>query len=243
MRNSIMYRTLFSGALLLALVSPALGQDEMPVSGTDGTTSVDLAFITHLDADLPEQDVFIERVEGSGEVFRVTKGDHNMGAPLFAAAEMIEHDPANPDAVGPHPKGRSLGMTLGEWLKHQGTGTYTCTDGAGSLDVSFTGLVPNGVYTMWHAFVVMPHNPKTGILELPLGERDGSDAAFTADADGNASFVRNFKPCLQMSDTWTTAMLALNYHSDGETYGAYAGQFGIYAHIPLFLILPNREGI
>ena len=32
--------------------------------------SIDLAFVTHLDLGLPEQDVFIERVAGSGEVYR-----------------------------------------------------------------------------------------------------------------------------------------------------------------------------
>ena len=206
-------------------------------------TSIDLAFVTHLDKDLPEQDVFIEREPGSGEVWRVTKGDNDMSAPLFAAAHTIEHDPFNPDAVGPHPQGEPLGMTLGEWLAQKGTGTYTCVDGAGILDTSFTGLVPNGLYTMWHSFAVMPHNPATGMIDLPLGARDGSDAAFHADADGNASLVKHFKPCLQMSDLWTSSILAINYHSDGQTYGASPGEFGRAAHIPLFLVLPNREGM
>ncbi len=46
-----------------------------------------------------------------------------------------------------------------------------------------------------------------------------------------------------MSDVWTTSMLAINYHSDGKTYKAYPGDFGTVAHIPLFAMLPNREGI
>ena len=206
--------------------------------------SVDLAFITHLDAGLPEQDVYIEREPGTGEIFRATVGDNDMRAPLYKTAVETEHDPFDPEAVGPHPKGEPLGMTLGEWLRHQGTGTYTCENGEGMLDTSFSGLVPNGVYTMWHAFIALPPTtPFSGTLDLPLGARDGSESVFEADENGRAAFVHAFAPCLQMSDVWTTSMLALNYHSDGKTYGGNPGQFGLNAHIPLFLMLPKREGI
>ncbi len=233
----------FAAALLLAvMVTPAKGQSAYPV--TAETVSIDLAFVTHLDMDLPEQDVFIEREAGSGEVWRVTKGDHDMKAPLYKAAHTVEHNPFDPAAVGPHPKGEPLGMTLGEWLKHQGTGTYRCTNGAGTLEASFSGLVPNGVYTMWHAFIALPPTtPFSGTLDLPLGARDGSESIFTADENGSASFVHSFQPCLEMSDVWTTSMLAINYHSDGKTYGADPGEFGYNAHIPLFLMLPKRQGI
>ena len=206
--------------------------------------SIDLAFVTHLDMEMPEQDVFIEREPGSGDVYRVTLGDNDMSAPLFKTAVKVPHNPFDPDAVGPHPKGEPLGMTLGQWLRHQGTGSYTCEQGVGTLKTSFTGLVPEGVYTMWHAFVALPPtDPFSGTLDLPLGARDGSTSVFTADESGRAAFDHSFTPCLQMSDVWTTALLAINYHSDGKTYGADPGAFGLNAHIPLFLKLPKREGI
>lgn len=206
--------------------------------------SIELAFMTHLDMDLPEQDVFIEREPGAEEVFRVTKGDNNMSAALYKTAGPTPHNPFKPEAVGPHPKGEPLGMTLGEWLAHSGKGTYTCENGQGTLKTSFTGLVPNGVYTMWHAFIALPPTePFSGTLDLPLGARDGSESVFTADAKGNARFDHNFSPCLQMSDVWTTSMLAINYHSDGKTYGADPGEFGNKAHIPLFMMLPPRPGL
>ncbi len=206
--------------------------------------SFDLAFGTHLDMDLPEQDVYIERVPGSGQVWRVTKGDNDMNAPLFKAAVETKHDPFDESALGPHRRGEPMGMTLGRWLRHQGTGTYTCVDGIGTLELSFSGLVPNGVYTMWHAFMAMPPTqPFSGTLDLPLGARDGSESVFLADEDGNAEFVHSFTPGLEMSDVWTTSMLAINYHSDGKTYGALPGAFGLTAHIPLFVMLPHRDGI
>ena len=226
-----------AAALLLALGLQAGAANAQEVA-------LDLAFVTHLDMDLPEQDVYIERVPGSGQVYRVTKGDHNMNAPLYATAVETPHNPFDPAAVGPHKKGAPLGMTLGQWLKHSGQGTYTCEAGVGTLDLTFTGLVPNGVYTMWHAFMALPPPvPFTGTLDLPLGARDGSESVFTADADGRAEFEHTFQPCLQMSDTWTTSMLAINYHSDGKTYGGLPGAFGLNAHIPLFVMLPKREGI
>lgn len=206
--------------------------------------SIDLAFKTHLDVGLPEQDVFIERTAGSGDVYRVTNGDNNMRAELFKTAVPVPHDPFSDEAIGPHPKGERIGMTLGEWLRHQGKGRYTCENGQGKLDLNFSGLVPNGVYTMWHAFMAMPPPvPFTGTLDLPLGARDGSESAFVAGNDGNARFEHSFTPCLQMSDVWTTSMLAINWHSDGKTYGGHPGDFGNLAHIPLFVMLPPREGI
>jgi hypothetical protein len=207
---------------------------------TTGMGSIDIAFITHLDAGLAEQDVYIEREPGSGEVYRITGGDHNMKAPLFKSATKLPHDPFNRENVGPYPKGEALGMTAGEWLKQQGKGTYTYKDGVGSLDLEFTGLVPDGVYTIWHAFMpATPPVPFTGTLDLPLGAPDGTESVFRADADGKAKFVHTFQPGLEMSDVWTTAILAINYHSDGKTYGGHPGKFGLNSHIPLFAMLPK----
>ncbi len=235
----------FSVALLMAsLGGPQIAQADSAPAEPAAEVSIDLAFVTHLDMNLPEQDAFIERVPGSGEVFRVTTGDNDMKAPLFKTAVPVEHNPFDPAAVGPHPKGDPMGMTLGQWLQHSGTGRYTCREGEGILDTKFTGLVPNGVYTMWHAFMALPPTePFSGTLDLPLGARDGSESIFTADSKGRASFVHRFQPCLELSDVWTTAMLAINWHSDGKTYGADPGKWGYNSHIPVFLMLPPREGI
>ena len=230
-------------AALLATLSPVLAEDRAMPTPKNGY-SIDLAFINHLDAQLIEQDVYVEREPGSGDVYRVTTGFHDMNAPVYTTAVKVPHDPFDMSKLGPYPRGKALEMTMGDWLRAQGTGRYTCTDGVGTLDTSFTNLVPKGVYTMWHAFIALPPTePFSGTLDLPLGARDGSESSFVADADGNASFVHTFRPCLEMSDVWTTSMLAINYHSDGKTYGAYPGDFGLNAHIPLFVMLPPREGI
>jgi hypothetical protein len=243
-RKNIMNILLF---LLWVGMSASVTTASADVQGGGATGenySIDLAFITHLDAGLPEQDVFIEREPGSTDVYRPTVGDNDMSAPLYKSAVPVPHNPFDEEAVGPHPKGEAFGMTLGEFLKHQGTGTYSCSNGEGTLDTQFSGLVPNGVYTMWHAFTAIPATrPFSGFLDLPLGARDGSTSVFVANENGEASFSHTFKPCLQMSDVWTTSLLAINYHSDGKTYAGLPGDFGYNAHVPLFLMLPQRDGI
>jgi len=224
--------------------APTTAPTEEPADEAGDAVAFEIAFVTHLDMNLPEQDVYIEREPGSGEVFRVTKGDHDMRAPLFKTAVEVEHNPFDDAAIGPHPKGEPLGMTLGQWLHHQGTGKYTFEDGVGHLELSFSGLVPNGVYTMWHAFAAIPPTePFSGVLDMPLGARDGSESVFVADENGKAAFDHSFSPGLQMSDTWTTSMLAIAYHSDDRTHGGVAGDFGLNAHVPLFVMLPKRKGL
>ncbi len=250
-KSNVAGRAVRAGAAVVALGLGAIAitaagdttADTAAVSPDSGYT-LELAFVTHLDMDLPEQDVFIEREKGSDQVWRVTKGDNNMNAPLFKAAEPIRHDPFNPDAIGPHPRGAPLGLTLGQWLKHSATASYTCNDGQAELKLNASGLVPNGVYTIWHVFIALPPTtPFSGTLDIPLGARDGSESVFVANADGSARVVKSFKPCLEMSDVWTTTMLALAYHSDGKTYLADPGEFGLNTHVPLFVSLPNREGL
>jgi hypothetical protein len=222
-------------------ISPIQSQVSVETQAESGL-SLELAFITHLDANLPEQDIFIEREANSNDVFRPTKGDNNMQATLYKSARSIKHNPFDPKAIGPHAKGEPIGMNLGQWLAQKGSGTYTCQEGVAELDMSFAGLVPEGVYTIWHAFMALPPtDPFSGTLDLPLGARDGSESVFKAEADGSAKFVRSFSPCLALSNEWTTSMLALNYHSDGKTYKADPGDFGSKSHIPLFVMLPKAQ--
>lgn len=206
--------------------------------------TIELAFNSHLDANLPEQDVFIEREPGSGEVYRVTTSDQDLAASLFKSARPVPHNPFDVAAIGPHPKGEPFGLTLGEWLQHTGTGTYTCANGEGLLEMTFSGLIEYGVYTMWHTFTAIPvTTPFSGYLDIPLGARDGSTSVFVADADGKAAVSQRLKPCLQLSTSWTTSLLAINYHSNGRTYAGRPGLFGYNAHVPLFLVLPPGDDL
>ncbi len=230
-----------TAASMIALLSAASVAED---KAYDSPVDLELTFIYHIDADMAEQDVFIEREGGAAEVFRATKGDRDLTQPIFAAAEPQEHAPFDVDAIGPYQKGTELGMTLGEWFAAQGQGDYQCVDGEATIDVAFEGLVPDGVYTMWHFFMASPPtDPFIGTYDLPIGSRDGKDSVFTADQEGQALFQRTFKPCLQLSGEHLMAGLAVAWHSDGKTYGVEPGVFATNSHIQLFLGLPKRSGI
>ncbi len=217
---------------------------EVEPTDYDRPVSLKLSFKYHIEDQFPEQDVFIERQDGSGQVFRAGHRDRNLKAPLFASAEPVEHNPFDPKAEGPYDKGRDLGLTLGQWLGADGEATYSCQNGSGKLSARFSQLVPDGVYTMWHFFMAMPPTtPFTGTYDLPLGERDGTQSRIQADAKGTASFEREFKPCLQLSGEHLASGLALTWHSDGHTYGVEPGDFGTVSHVQMYAFLPPREGL
>lgn len=203
-----------------------------------------VSFGNHLELGMSEQDVFVADEGAEGEVRRVNAGDADMEAPLFAAAVPVAHNPMDPTTDGPWPKGRDLGLMLGDWLAAKGDGTYTCEDGEGRIEIAFEGLVPEGVYTMWHFFMAMPAtDPFIGTYDLPLGDRDGTQSVFVADADGRALFERNFVPCLQLAGEHLASGLAIAWHSDGQTYGPLPGDFATGSHVQLFTFLPASVGM
>jgi hypothetical protein len=231
----------FTVAAALALFSGSIQADEAKY---DAPVSIDLVFIYHIDADLPEQDAFVIRDPGSNEMWRATKGDQDLSQPIYASHDPVPHNPFDPAAAGPYPVGPELPLTLGEWFGATGVGAYSCVDGTAQINASFNGLVPNGVYTMWHWFSAdPPTEPFKAPYDIPVGSRDGTDSIFIADADGNAQFVRTMKPCLQLTGEHLMAGLAIAWHSDGKTYGPHVGDLGKNAHVPLFLVLPKRSGI
>ncbi len=206
--------------------------------------TMSLSFMFHIDEGLTEQDVFFEKVPGSGEVFRPTAATRDMNAPLFAPAIPVPHTPLQTENTGPWPKGKPLGITLGEWFAAKGEGTYRCEYGTGELNLRFENLVPNGLYTMWHDFAVWPPtDPFKGFYDLPFGARDGSENAFRADADGFAHFHRTITPCLQLTGEQLISELAIAWHSDGQTWGPDTGEFSTKTHVQLYVPLPKRHGL
>ncbi len=214
----------------LCILSPGLALAGGPI---------DVTFVDHITAGMVEQDVFVAR-GGSDDVFRVTTEDqaNYLSDTVFATTSGLHHDPVNMAAVGPYPKGRDLGFTLGEWLGASGSGKYSCNDGAGSLSASFSNLVPDGVYTMWSWYVAIPFPEPFATYDLPFGSRDGAESVFTADSSGNATYDGNIGTCLQGSGSQVAEGLAIAYHSDGNTYGSHMGPAGEIAHVHLFLLLP-----
>ena len=206
--------------------------------------TVDVKFASHIEANLPEQDVFVESKDNPIQVVRV-EGDLAKDAKVlsqkaFAASKAIPHDPfkLGENPLGPYPKGKALGFTLEQWLMAKGTGTYVVNGDTATLDLIFEGLVENGVYTVWCSRLTFPPNPK--VVDKPCGAADGSQNSFTAFRNGAGEFKLTMNP-LEESTKETASVIALAYHSDGKTYGANPGDFGLNSHVQIFFLIPEAK--
>ncbi len=222
---------------MFVLVLAALATSFAPAQ--TGDYQVELTFVNHLQAGMHEQDVFIEREAGANEVYRATAADEDTSVPLYAATEAVAHNPSDMADIGPFAKGQPLDITLGEWLAGAGSATLSCEGGQGSLQASFEHLVPDATYTFWHFYTPAPATVPFQSIDLPLGARDGSQNVFTTDANGQASFSTTFDGCVSLSHESLTSALAVAYHSDGQTYGLSAGDFGANSHVQLFVPFPT----
>jgi len=128
------------------------------------------------------------------------------------------------------------------------TGTTTIQETLDGTRVTFklTGLIPNGVYTLWADFYAAPgltddfaHDQAFGALGSP----DGSDNTFTAAEDGTITFtvvqpagplswftfVEGFEAPLYALDAPVAQFVVWGaYHIDGKSWGPYAGQDGAF---------------
>lgn len=208
----------------------------------------ELAFVDHIAAGMIEQDVFVEKVPGSGSVFRVDEAEAaRFGDALVYRSKIpVRHAPYTPSKNGPYPKGASLGISLADWRKGSGRALVTCSSEKGRIQAVFHNLVPNGTYTMWYYRVAVAHmgcaDCPFGSIDLPVGAKDGSQSSFAANARGSALFDVSFEPCLKPGDDQLAAALAITYHSDGNTYGPSPGERGHKSHVQLFTLLLGPGG-
>ncbi len=206
---------------------------------------IEITFVDHVTAGMIEQDVYVERDPGSGQVWRINADEAEAftGATAYRTAAPQHHSPMDPGNNGPYAAGEPLDFTVGEWLSGTGTANYACDGDTTTFAAVFEDLVPDATYTMWNFFMAMPLTDPFSTYDLPMGARDGSQATFTTDADGNAAYQVAFDGCMQMSGAQLASGLAIAYHSDGKTYGTHPGDTGSNAHIQLFAMLPSQDTV
>ena len=143
-------------------------------------------------------------------------------------------------------------ITLGEYNTASGWAHVKCITSGTHTVFHMTGLIPNGVYTIWVLTFKSPGFPSPGpnkFLNLigngALGAPDGSENAFVATEDGTASLSVTM-PAERLSlfgsvgnclGSEFEAHLVAAYHSDGLTHGGSPGnpstwvvQFGFPFH-------------
>lgn len=167
--------------------------------------------------------------------FFVETADKQMATePTQALYSKIQHQPVLA------PDGKQV--TWGEFSAVEGRADAQCTDSGTQVTLTLTGLIPNGVYTIWNASFEAPgFDPTDAMLGIDglgaAGKGDGSDNAFTASPTGTASITilspggdlslfGNIGACSLVDDFEWHVVGA--YHIDGETYGPLIGPDGTY---------------
>ncbi len=167
-------------------------------------------------------------------LLEVVDGDGN--TPVDPADLLFEaHTPAHEPVLAPpyniDPSLRHH-LTLDEFDNVGGTGHIEKVAGGTRLTLDITGLIPNGVYSVWSDFYVPPGLTPDFVNSIAFGSfgaTDGSENTFVAGADGTAHF-EGIQPAGPMSifgeappyvlDPPVSEYYAfLAYHINGQTYG------------------------
>lgn len=209
---------------------------------TVSPTVLNFNLVNYVQTNLPEQDVFIERVGSpSKDVFRIEKAEisdpKKLSKSVYATAKATEHDffKIGSSSLGPFTKGKSLGFALSDWLLATGSGSYSVVGEEASMSLVFGNLVPRGVYSVWCSRLTLPPNPE--MIDRPCGNPDGSENSFKVDSKGNGQFSLKI-PALEVSSEKTYSVITAIYHSDGKTHGNSPGEYGKTAHGHLYYLLP-----
>lgn len=122
-------------------------------------------------------------------------------------------------------------MTFGEWITAAGGVTLTCLPGGGTqFDVNLTGLIPNGVYTIWHftsgAGGALASHPND-INNIFVANASGAVNASVVSSEGAMTFFGRSASCQlpvplrgEVDDGVTMVLL---YHTDNKSWGPVPG--------------------
>lgn len=180
---------------------------------------------------MPALDVY--QPEGNELVSRIPElNEETLQIQLYSANENVPADFNPPFELGPWSQGVPLGFTLEQWIRAEGRGTYTVRGDRARLDLVFDNLIPDSVYTLW--CVEMTLVPEYAVvIDPPCGAPDGSESIFYTNADGHGEYSVELDP-FPLPTEERFMQVAVAYHSDGQTYGPRAGEFGKNVHVQLF---------
>jgi hypothetical protein len=161
-------------------------------------------------ADAPIQATFFSPVPGIPPV------DIN-GNPATSPDTAMGNAMCLPGAVVPILTPTGQPVTMAQWLGVTGTATAKCVQGGTHVTLHLSGLIPNGVYTVWLF---------AGDAVGSLGKNDGSENVLKVSTSGQAD-LSVFQPAGPLSVTGSVTdclnsgpfTLLVAYHLDGRTYG------------------------
>ena len=159
-----------------------------------------------------------------GEVRNAAGGIPTSPSELLYAVNIFTDPSTSTPILGPDGEH----VTMDEWDNAEGSVEIHCSGRTTVMDFNFSGLLPEGSYTLW----VGPMNGSNILGTGALGNPSGSDNTLNVSAAGNASISINMVPgnlsvfgtissCLLTNQT--DILIILDYHIDGQTHGPSPG--------------------
>ena len=120
----------------------------------------------------------------------LTAEDGTLDSPDDLLLDADPCDPDQPDVLAPVPAPDGHLLTLGDLMGVSGRASVKCQKGGTHVVMELSGLIPNGVYTIWLLTFEAPgFTPDFAnfIGEGSLGPPDGNKNSFVASDDGKAA--------------------------------------------------------
>jgi hypothetical protein len=116
-------------------------------------------------------------------------------------------------------------VTLSEFSKAKGTMLVKCDGDKATLTIALEGLIPNGTYSAWLAYLKAEKKVGEGInfndfvnpIKPPVGSPTGSENVMTADANGVINLNKSHSSCILTDQPGL--VIPIIYHINGKTFG------------------------
>ena len=117
-------------------------------------------------------------------------------------------------------------ITLSEFQQAEGELLVHCNGNSSSIEVSLEGMIPNGTYTFWLAYLKKTRkvgeqidfaNDFVNQTNPPIGPSNGSGNIALADANGKIETTLTHSTCILTDEV--ALVIPVLYHLNGKTFG------------------------
>jgi len=142
--------------------------------------------------------------------------------PLFA--KNIFDEPLGQLNIIKAPDGHQV--TLSEFQTANGNLMVHCNGDSSTIEINFEGMIPNGTYTFWLAYMKRKvtvgqnidfENDFVNFTNPPIGASDGTENIAIADARGAISVTLEHGSCVLTDEV--ALVIPILYHINGQTFG------------------------
>lgn len=117
-------------------------------------------------------------------------------------------------------------ITLSEFQTANGNLLVRCNGNSSTLEITLEGMIPNGTYTFWLAYLKKTRkvgesidfaNDFVNMTNPPIGPSNGSGNALVADANGKIEATLVHGSCILTDEA--ALVISVLYHLNGKTFG------------------------